>query len=208
MAWVGQGADDGRKTLAQLGGEHGGKLLLRFALPNAPVAAPKEVESRLIAAHLNLTRADLDAPLSEGDGSGVVLRTLRIVDVWEEDAVTWANQPRTFDVGLPSIRVPWGTRRGRLRLDVLALVKRWPHRDPKDQGIAVDGEGAPALSISLRGERQELGTEIGPGSEQRFAPPELELYYSSSPREENVATPVQRVSGASTVRPARGTRLL
>ncbi len=204
VAWVRRGAsDEAREPLAQLGGEHGGKLLLRFALPGAPGANGRgaDGEPRLVAAHLDLTRTDLDAPLSEGDGPGVLLRTSRIVDLWEERAVTWANQPRTFDIGLPSIRVPWGTRRGRLRLDVLALVKRWPHRDPKDQGIAVEGEGAPGVTVALALALAGAGAVSGESEpEERFAPPELELYYSSAAREENTALPVQRVSGAPSIR--------
>jgi hypothetical protein len=160
--------------------------LLRFSVP-APApprpstgaasgtSAASAVEGRLVAAYVVVTRVDLESPLSEGDASTLLLRARRIVDPWEENAVTWATQPRTFDVGLPPVRVSAGAPEGRLRLDVLEIVKRWPRRDPRDQGISLEGEGALALAVALAPLGRDLGRGFGPSA------PELELYYAPPP---------------------------
>jgi hypothetical protein len=185
-SWVRRGGASG--PIAQLGGEHGGVIFLRFAVPNV---AP----DRLAAAYLVLTPVDVESPIAEGTGSdvpGVVLHALRVVDPWNED-VTWANQPRTFDVGLPALRVDAARARTRVRIDVRALVARWARHDPADQGIAIEGQGAPPLAVALAPVDPELArAPAAPAGFARVAGPELELYFLPTTREDSGSSPVQR----------------
>lgn len=189
VAWVRRGASE-REPTAQLGGAHGGKLLLRFSLPAPPTPSGdrRVTSNRLVAAHLVLNTLDIRSPLSEEAEANEVdtlrLRAARIVDAWEEASVSWANQPRTFDVGLPATRV--GARRPRIRIDVLELVKRWARHDPTDQGVAVEAEGSPPVIVALSAIAPEAAQGLG------VSGPELELYYSANVREDSSGSPVQR----------------
>lgn len=173
MAWVRRGSES-RPAIAQLGGEHGGRLFLRFSVTALDA-------DRLIAAELVLSSVPIEAPLSEGVERALSLRAKRVVDAWDEDAISWVNQPRTFDLGLPPVRIinnPRGASDARVRIDVRAIVSHWPRRDPSDQGIAVDGEGAPPIEVALA----TLGPDVAGGLLRDG--PELELYFSAARRED------------------------
>jgi hypothetical protein len=162
-----------------------GKVLLRFSVP-----IPEG--ERLVAAQLLFSRVPIDAPLAEGTGSGVLLHPERIVDPWDERIVSWANQPRTFDVGLPRVRVDRvDAGASRLRIDVRELVARWSRHDPSDQGIAVSGDGSPPVAVALAPLGGDVVLEAGDRIQRPLRGPELELYFASTSREEPRAVPVK-----------------
>src|SRR5262245_60386977 len=80
IAWVRRG-EEKRDAVVRLGGAAGGKLFLRFSVPQ--LASASDVD-RLVAAHVVLTRVPGAPPLSIGGGEGTVLQSERVVDVWDD----------------------------------------------------------------------------------------------------------------------------
>ena len=132
-------------------------LLLRF-----DVAIPQA--SNVVEAYVLLRRAGT----VDEDPSPISLHATRIIDAWEGRSTSWALQPRTREVRAPSTTVAPGGP-SIVRVDVRELVRRWPKRDPADQGIAIVAEGASATGTTFA--LTDLGVE-----QPAEVEPCLELY--------------------------------
>ncbi len=140
----------------------GGKLLLRFAVPDWGTR-------RLVAAYLVVCRVRVAASMPAGAAAGPVLYAERIGDEWEPETVTYANQPRTFTTSAPPVRLEDAADCA--RLDVREVLLRWPRRDRSDQGIAVLQRGPAPLDVAL------ARVATSGAAQAPFVPgPRLELY--------------------------------
>jgi len=139
-------------TLATFGRSSGGRIFLRFDVALRP-------EETLVEAFLAMERV----PDVAADPAEIVLHAAHVLDRWDSRRLSWANQPRVEELGLPQTPVlpAAGTR---VRLDVRALLELWRRGRPGDVSLAVlsDGESATGIAFALT-----------PG---RVRGPELELY--------------------------------
>lgn len=145
-------------------GKDGAALLLRFS-----VAVPDA--ATLVEAYLVLRRATV----VDDDPSPISLHATRIVEPWQGRSTSWALQPRLSEVKAPITTVePGGSPL--VRLDVRELVRRWPRRDPADQGIAVvadlESPSGTTFALTAMGESRGTGTDFGfdPGMQRRDGP--------------------------------------
>lgn len=169
-------------TIATLGRD-GARLLLRFR-----VALP--VSANVVEAYLVLHRSRL----VDDDPTPISLHATRIVEGWNGRSTSFALQPSTTEMRLPSTRVdPAGPVL--VRLDVRELVRQWAKHDSTDQGVAVVAENETPTGTSFaltaqgedRGPLPSFGTSPGVASPSAGAPsgvgagdrdhePYLELY--------------------------------
>jgi hypothetical protein len=142
-------------------GREGGKLFLRFAATVPPTGT-------IVEAYVVLRRATV----VDDDPAPISLHATRITEPWSGGSISWALQPRSTELRLPSTMVePSGSPI--VRVDVRELVRQWSRRDPKDQGIAIaaENETRTGTTFALSGigaDRTSLGA---PDVE-----PYLELY--------------------------------
>lgn len=161
-------------------------LLLRFAVPIAE-------EDSVVEAYVLLDRE----AVVETDPKPISLHAARIVDAWDGRSISYERQPRWEETGSPGAIVS-GAGRPLVRIDVRDLVAHWKERDPRDQGIVILSDEtsrtgmafAAASSVVDEGPTSMLGTvpdEAHPT--WAAAPPRLELYLRSGPREAHVNLP-------------------
>jgi len=143
-------------------GKDSGTLLLRFSVALAKTA-------NVLEAYVVLHRSDA----VDDDPSPIYLHATRIVDAWQGRSTSWALQPRHADTRAPATRVEPGGP-SLVRLDVRDLVRQWPKRDPRDQGIAIvaDNESRTGTSFALIG----TGAERASASERTSSGPDVEPY--------------------------------
>ena len=181
-------------------------LLLRFAVPIA------EQES-VVEAYVLLDRAEV----VESDPYPISLHAARILDAWDGRSISYAREPRWEETGSPGAVVT-GAGRPLVRIDVRELVKHWKERDPRDQGIAVLADKtsrtgmafAAASSVLDKGPTSMLGSAPDDPARWAAAPPRLELYLRTGPREAHVNLPVPVPSNTQTdggKAPDAGTRI-
>jgi hypothetical protein len=132
-------------------------LFLKFA-----VTVPKD--ARVVEAYLLLMRSDA----VDTDPSPISLHAVRIVESWDSRSISWAAQPRTEEVRAPSTRVAPGGR-AMVRLDVRALVERWPLHDRRDQGIGVVAETGSLSGMPFA--FLPVGASIDPSTAPSSPPP-------------------------------------
>ncbi len=173
----------------------GARLLLRFAVPIAE-------EESVVEAYVLLDRADV----VEGDPNPISLHAARIIDAWDGRSISYARQPRWEETGSPGAIVS-GTGRPLVRVDVRDLVTHWKQRDPRDQGIVILSDDtsrtgmafAAASSVVDEGPTSMLGTVTDEArSSWAAAPPRLELYLRSGPRDSHLNLPAFGSSNEST----------
>ncbi len=161
-------------------------LLLRFAVPIAP-------EESVVEAYVLLDRADV----VETDPKPISLHAARIIDAWDGRSISYARQPRWEETGSPGAIVS-GAGRPLVRIDVRDLVTHWKERDPRDQGLVILSDEtsrtgmafAAASSVVDEGPTSMLGTVPDESrSTWAAAPPRLEVYLRSGPREAHVNLP-------------------
>lgn len=172
----------------------GAALLLRFAVPIA------ERES-VVEAYLLLDRAEV----VESDPYPISLHAARILDAWDGRSISYARAPRWEETGSPASIVT-GSGRPLVRIDVRDLVAHWKERDPRDQGLVVVADVtsrtgmafAAASSVLDKGPTSMLGSAPQDPARWVAAPPRLELYLRSGPREAHVNLPVPAPSNLKT----------
>ncbi len=163
------------------------RLLLRFAVPIAE-------EESVVEAYVLLDRADV----VESDPNPISLHAARIIDAWDGRSISYARQPRWEETGSPGAIVSGGGR-PLIRIDVRDLVTHWKERDPRDQGIVILSDDtsrtgmafAAASSVIDEGPTSMLGAVPDETrSSWAAAPPRLELYLRSGPRDSRLNLPV------------------
>lgn len=183
LAWI--GADGAGETMVPLaasgegtraprafgrfGGESDAKLLVRFVWPPAGVSS--DALERIEAAYVVLTLVDDGA---FGATDGLTLAATRIVEPWDPNGVTWASQPRAFDVGARPSFVSASAEPRTARVDVRAIVARAGRHDPSDQGIAIASRGGTAALVALT--TLPPAAASAPPDAAPLAPPRLEVY--------------------------------
>jgi len=138
LAYVRRGdpAGDGVPPLLVLG-KGGARLFLRFAVDLPP--------------NLNVVEAYVVLRRSAGvddDPSPISLHATRIVQDWSSGSTSWALQPRTASLRLPTTRVD-PTARALVRVDVRDLVRQWTKRAPDEHGIAIEADGESATGTAF-----------------------------------------------------------
>ncbi|HEY1960377.1 MAG TPA: DNRLRE domain-containing protein [Polyangiaceae bacterium] len=172
-------------------------LLLRFAVPIAP-------QESVVEAYVLLDRADV----VESDPFPISLHAARILDAWDGRSISYARAPRWEETGSPGAIVT-GSGKPLVRIDVRDLVSHWKERDPRDQGIVIVSDKtsrtgmafAAASSVLDQGPTSMLGASPDEGNAPArwaAAPPRLELYLRTGPREAHVNLPVPVASNAVT----------
>lgn len=176
----------------------GAALLLRFAVPIAP-------EENVVEAYLLLDRADV----VETDPKPISLHAARIIDAWDGRSISYARAPRWEETGSPGTIVS-GAGRPLVRIDIRALATHWKERDPRDQGVVVVSDEtsrtgmafAAASSVLDQGNASMLGQAAddlhSAGVSWAAAPPRLELYLRSGPRDAHLNLPVPVTSNEPT----------
>ena len=130
-AYMQPGEQAATEGLATLGRPDGAFALFRFDVPLSP-------QSTVVEAYLLL-----EPPAAvDFDPGPVMLRTERVVGVWDSRSTSWARRPALEDVGLPETRVEGSPRV--VRLEVRALVERWRKRAKDERGVAVVADGRSA----------------------------------------------------------------
>jgi len=183
----GEGSPSALPPVLVLGREgDGAALLLRFSVPIAPQEA-------VVEAYVLLDREEI----VQTDPQPISLHAARIIDAWDGRSISYARQPRWEETGSPGAIVT-GAGRPLVRIDVRDLVSHWKERDPRDQGIVIvsdqtsrTGMAFAATSAVLdEGPTSMLGS-APPDTRARWAaaPPRLELYLRTGPREAHVNLP-------------------
>ena len=181
-------------------------LLLRFSVPIAD-------QESVVEAYVLLDRAEV----VESDPYPISLHAARILDAWDGRSISYAREPRWEETGSPGAVVT-GAARPLVRIDVRELVKHWKERDPRDQGIVILADKtsrtgmafAAASSVLDKGPNSMLGSAPDDPARWAAAPPRLELYLRTGPREAHVNLPVPVPSNIQTdggKPPDAGTRI-
>jgi hypothetical protein len=140
VGYVHRGTEAPDPTIATLGDDDDGVLLLRFAV-DLPL------EAFVLEAYIVLARA----PDVDSDPTLLALHALRVAEPWDGRSVTWGRQPLLVDVGAPVSRVR-SSAGPLVRLDVRDIVGRWRRRRRDEFGVAVAAErrAGRGLAFSLR----------------------------------------------------------
>jgi hypothetical protein len=132
----GDGASRALPPLIVLGRDDA-RLFLRFSVDLPPAA-------NVVEAYVVLRRS----PVVDDDPTPFSLHATRIVQDWSSGSTSWALQPRTTSMRLPTTRVdPIG--RALVRVDVRDLVRQWRKRDRSDHGIAIEAAGESATGTAF-----------------------------------------------------------
>jgi hypothetical protein len=142
----------GSAAFATLGLAGAPRMFLRFELPLQP-------DDTLVEAFLAVERASDVA----ADPTAITLHVAGVVDRWDGAKLSWGNQPRIEELGLPQTSVS-AAAGSRVRLDVRDLLQRARRRRSHEVSLAVLAEGESATGLTFA---------LTPG---RVRGPELELY--------------------------------
>lgn len=145
-------AASGEAAFGALGLAGDPRVFLRF---DVSLRADEDV----VEAFLALERA----PDVAADPMAIVLHAAPVLDRWDGRRLSWGDQPRIAELGLPQTPV-LPAAGARVRLDVRALLQRWRNGRSRELSLAVlsDGESATGVTFALT-----------PGPVRG---PELELY--------------------------------
>lgn len=142
-------------------GRDSAMLLLRFRVPLAPTV-------NVVEAYVVLRRSEA----VDDDPEPISLHAARVAEPWDSRSIAWGRQPRVVDGRSPTTLVEPGGP-SLVRIDVRDLVRRWPRRDPADQGLAIlaADETPTGATFALR------AAGVDPGPSSTVDPePYLELY--------------------------------
>jgi hypothetical protein len=131
-------------------GRDDARLFLRFSVDLPPNA-------NVVEAYVVLRRS----PVVDDDPTPFSLHATRIVQDWSGGSTSWALQPRTASMRLPTTRVD-PTARALVRVDVRDLVRQWGKHDRNDHGIAIEaaGESATGTAFALADSAAEPYLEL------------------------------------------------
>jgi hypothetical protein len=140
LAWLSgresNGAEGSVPRVASFDGTSRGTLLLQFA--------DLEIPNDLVEAYVVLRRApDTDPPEAP-----VVLRALRVEDIWSSPTLSSVRPPRLADIHGPETRVV-GAASDVVRIDVKALLSSFGKKKSHDRGIAIVLGNEPASPLYL-----------------------------------------------------------
>jgi hypothetical protein len=134
----GDGASSSLPPLIVLGRDDA-RLFLRFSVDLPPNA-------NVVEAYVVLRRSRV----VDDDPTPFSLHATRIIQDWSSGSTSWALQPRTASMRLPTTRVD-PSARTLVRVDVRDLVRQWGKHDRLDHGIAIEtaGESATGTAFAL-----------------------------------------------------------